>query len=182
MTNRVVAMRYARALLEIAQKDADPERIERELSGVVALMNNHALLNDSLVSPAVPPSSKRELINTLAARAGDLSAITVRLLVLLAERHRLRLLAEILDVYRDRLMDLRGVVRARITTASPLPDDRIQAIARHLQDATGRAVKLEVEVDPAIIGGALTQVGSTVFDGSIARHLERLRQRFLSET
>ena len=181
MTNRGAAMRYARALLEVSQKGGDPERVERELSAFVALMHEHALLNRSLVSPAVPPSSKRALIDALTARAGDLSAITIRLLLLLAERDRVTLLSEILDVYRDRLMDLRGVVRARITTALPLPDDRVQNIARNLETATGKQVMLETAVDPAVIGGAVTQIGSTVFDGSIARHLARLRQRFLSE-
>ena len=181
MTNRAVAMRYARALFEVSQKDGDRERVERELSAFVAMMHGHALLNSSLVRPAVPPSSKRALVDALTARAGDPSAITVRLLSLLAERDRLTLLSEILDIYRDRLMDLRGVVRARITTASPLPEDRVQIIARNLETATGKQVMVETAVDPAVIGGAVTQIESTVFDGSIARHLARLRQRFLSE-
>ena len=181
MTNRAAAMRYARALLEISQKDGDPERVERELSAFVRLMHGHARLNSSLVSPAVPPASKRALIDALTARAGDLSAITVRLLSLLADRDLLTLLSEILGVYRDRLMDLRGVVRATITTVSPLPEDRVQTFARNLETSTGKQVVLDTAVDPTVIGGAVAQIGSTVFDGSIARHLARLRQRFLSE-
>ena len=181
MTNRAAAMRYARALLEVAENEGDPEQVERDLSGFVTLMKKHELLNDSLISPAVPPASKRAVINELVTRAGDLSEITARLLTLLAERDRLRLLGEILDGYRAQLRTLRGAVRARITTASPLPSDRVEAIARQIQDALGRKVTLNTEVDPAMIGGALTQIGSTVFDGSVSRHLERLRQRFLNE-
>ena len=181
MTNRAAAMRYARALLEVTEKDGDPERVEREVSAFVVLMGDHDLLRSSLVSPTVPSASKRALIDALAARAGDLSAITVRLLALLAERDRLSLLSEILEVYRERLMDSRGIVRAQITTALPLPDERVQAITRDLENTTGKQVRLESAVDPEVIGGAVTQIGSTVFDGSVARHLARLRQQLLSE-
>ena len=142
MTNRAAAMRYARALLEISQKDGDPERAERELSAFVGLMHGHARLNSSLVSPAVPPASKRALIDALTARAGDLSAITVRLLLLLADRDRLTLLSEILDVYRDRLMDLpRSGARDhyhRVAIAGgPGPD--LRAESRNLDRQAGGA-------------------------------------------
>ena len=181
MTNRAAAMRYARALLEVTQEAGSAERVEGELSAFVALMKGHVVLHSRLVSPAVPAASKRALIDEIAARAGDLSAITVRLLELLADRDRLGLLAEILEVYGDRLLEYRGVVRASITTVAPLSDDRVETIARRLESAVGKQVRLDTAVDPALIGGVVTQVGSTVFDGSIARHLARLRERFLSE-
>ena len=181
MTNRAAAMRYARALLDVSEQDADPERVERELSEFVDLMTAHAMLRSSLVNPSVPPSKKRALMGELIKRLGDLSGITRRLLMLLAERDRLTILEEILEVYRKRLADLRGIVRAKVTTVSALPDERVQAIARALEIATGKEVQVETGVDTALVGGMVTQIGSTVYDGSIARHLERLRHRFLSQ-
>ena len=181
MTNRAAAMRYARALIEVSEQAADPERVERELAGFVNLMAAHALLRSSLVNPSVPPSKKRALMGELITRVGDLSGITRRLLMLLADRDRLTILSEILDAYRERLRDLRGIVRAKVTTVSALPDERVQAIARALEIATGKEVQVETGVDAALVGGMVTQIGSTVYDGSIARHLERLRRRFLSQ-
>ena len=117
----------------------------------------------------------------LLPRLGDILPVTRRLLVLLADRDRLSILGEILDMYRDRLMELRGVVRARITTASELPPERLGVIAATLEGATGKQVDLKTEVDVTLLGGVVTQIGSTVYDGSVAGHLARLRSRFLSE-
>ena len=78
MTNRAAAMRYARALLDVSEQDADPERVERELSEFVDLMTAHAMLRSSLVNPSVPPSKKRALMGELIKRLGDLSGITRR--------------------------------------------------------------------------------------------------------
>ena len=56
MTNSAAATRYARALLEVSQTDADPERVERELSAFVALTASHPSLARSLVNPGIPLS------------------------------------------------------------------------------------------------------------------------------
>ena len=181
MTNRAAAIRYSRALLEISQKEGDAERVEKELSNFVALMDSHASLRTSLISPAVTSTAKKELIEALLARAGSLSGTFIRLLTMLAERDRLELSAEILDEYRAQLTKSCGIICARITTASLLPHEKTKEIASELERVTGKQVMLEAGVDPTIIGGVITQIGSTVFDGSVARHLERLKQQFLSE-
>ena len=181
MTNRAAAMRYARALLDVSSHLGELERVEREVSGFVTAMEEHSLLRKSLMNPAVPRAPKRALVETLLARGGNFSQITVRLLTLLAERGRLSLLPEILEVYQDRLMEHRGVVRARITTASPLSTDRVREIGQRLEAATGKQVSIETGVDPLVLGGVVTQIGSTVWDGSIARHLARLKQQFLGD-
>jgi F-type H+-transporting ATPase subunit delta len=181
MTNRAAAIRYSRALLETSQKEGDAERVEKELSDFVALMDSHASLRASLVSPAVPSTVKKELIEALLARAGSLSGIFIRLLTMLTECDRLGLVAEILDQYRAQLMKSRGIVRARITTAALLPHEKTKEIVSELERVTGKQVMLKAGVDSSIIGGVITQIGSTVFDGSVARHLERLKQQFLSE-
>ena len=181
MANHAAAMRYARALRDVSERQGELERVEREVSAFVALVDEHPMLSKSLLNPAVPAGPKRSVVLALFERAGDHSEITVRLLTLLAERNRLALLPEILEAYRDQLMERRGIVRARITTATPVPDERVQQISQRLETATGKQVIIEPGVDPSVIGGVVTQIGSTVWDGSIASHLARLRQRFLSE-
>ncbi len=181
MANRAAATRYARALLDVAERQGQLERVEQEASAFAALIEEQPLLRKSLLNPAVPPAPKRAVVASLLEHAGGQCEITVRLLTLLAERNRLTLLPEIVEVFRDQLMEHRGVVRARITTAEPLPAPRIEEITKRLASATGKQVMVETGTDPDVIGGLVTQIGSTVWDGSIARHLERLRHRFLSE-
>jgi F-type H+-transporting ATPase subunit delta len=79
--------------------------------------------------------------------------------------------------YRDRLLDFRGVVRAEVTTALPLDTSRADAIQKSLATLTGRTVLLATKIDPAIIGGLVARIGSTVYDGSVTRQLEKMKER-----
>jgi F-type H+-transporting ATPase subunit delta len=100
-----------------------------------------------------------------------------KLLVMLAERDRLVLVPDLLQAYRDRLFDHRNVIRAEITTTTPLAGDRVKAIEASLARASGRTVTLSATVDPAIIGGVVTRIGSTIYDGSVTRQLQRMKEK-----
>ena len=79
------------------------------------------------------------------------------------------------DRYRQRVMDEQGVVRAVVTTSTPIAADKATAIQQSLARATGHTVELSTHVDPEIIGGLVAKVGGTVFDASVVT--ERLRLR-----
>jgi len=182
MTNRTAALRYARALLDVAiTEHADLEAIERDLAAFTALFTAHPTLAKVLLNPAVPVPRKRAAVVELVARMNP-APILAKLLALLADRDRLVLLPDLLASYRDRLLDHRNVVRAEITTATPLADGRSTAIERQLAQATGRTVTLQTRTDPAIIGGMVARIGSTVYDGSITRQLARMKERLIEGT
>jgi F-type H+-transporting ATPase subunit delta len=105
--------------------------------------------------------------------------VLAKLLLLLADRDRLILLGEVAAAFRQRMMEHQNVVRAEVTTAVPLGPERVAAMQQGLAQATGRQVLLEARVDPAIIGGAVARIGSTVYDGSVTTQLERLRQQLI---
>ncbi|HLB44539.1 MAG TPA: ATP synthase F1 subunit delta [Candidatus Limnocylindrales bacterium] len=180
MTNRTAARRYARALLDVCLKETDPQQVEQELVAFAGLVGAHAELARVLANPAVPSPRKRAAVAEILVRA-PVSPVLGRLLLLLAERDRLVLLPDLATAFRERLLDHRRVVRAAVTTAVPLPDDRVQALRQGLAAATGREVVLEASVDPAIVGGVVARVGSLVFDGSVTRQLERMREKLAQE-
>lgn len=177
MTTKTAAIRYARALVDVAVREkSDLRRIEDDLSSFIELLAGHPALKKILLNPAVPVPRKQAAVKALTARLG-VTPIAQKLLVLLAERDRLVLLDELLASYRDRLLALEDVVRAEVTTAVPLGSDRMQAIERGLSQATGRRVTLAAKVDPAIIGGVVARLGSTVYDASVTTQLEKMKQR-----
>ena len=177
MTNNTAAIRYARALLDVAIKEqTDVDQIERELTSFVELLAQYPALERVLLNPVVPVPRKRAAMDALTGRIGVLP-ILAKLLGLLAERDRLVLVPGLLAAYRDRLLDYRQVVRAEVTTTSPLTPERAKSIETSLARLTGRAVVLSTRVDPAIIGGVVTRIGSAVYDGSVTRHLERMREK-----
>jgi F-type H+-transporting ATPase subunit delta len=73
-----------------------------------------------------------------------------------------------------------GVVAANVTTARPIPDDVKNALRDSLSSAAGRTVRLSFVTDDKIIGGIVTQIGSTIFDGSVQGQLERLTADFVN--
>jgi F-type H+-transporting ATPase subunit delta len=129
-----------------------------------------------LLNPVVPVPRKRAAMGALTSR-GQLLPMVSKLLGLLAERDRLVLLPDLLSAYRDRLLEFRNVVRAEITTTTALPADRVKAIEASLARASGRTVMLSAKVDPQIIGGVVTRIGSTIYDGSVTRQLQRMKDK-----
>jgi F-type H+-transporting ATPase subunit delta len=177
MTNKTAAMRYARALLDVAIKErADLDQIERDLASVAALFTQYPALAHALLNPVVPVPRKRAAVAELLA-AGPVTPMVAKLVTLLTDRDRLVLIPDLLAGYRDRLLDHRNIVRAEVTTTASLPAERAKAIEASLSRSTGRTISLTTRVDPAIIGGVVTRIGSTVYDGSVARQLEKIRER-----
>jgi F-type H+-transporting ATPase subunit delta len=177
VTSRTAAVRYARALFDVALKErAELPAIEVQLASFADLFTAHPMLAKVLLNPAVPTPRKRAAVVELTKSAG-LSPILEKLLILLAERDRLVLLPELVAAYRERLAEHQKIVRANVTTATPLDGDRMQTIQQSLARATGRGVTLTAHVDPTIIGGLVARVGSTVYDASVTRQLEKMRRQ-----
>jgi len=179
VTARTAATRYARALFDVALKEkADFSRVQSELEQFDELIRGHETLERVLLNPAIPAPRKRMVVSELLARAQFLPIVS-KLFALLAERDRLVLLPDLIEAYRQRLLDHLKVVRAEVTTALALPSERAQAIGHTLARATGRRISLSTRVDPAIIGGIVARIGSTVYDASVTSHLQRVKQRMI---
>ena len=179
MTNRTAAIRYARALLDVAVKEkGDLQQIEAQLAEFVDLFKQHPTLEKVMLNPAVPVPRKRAAIAVLIARA-KLTPVLAKLIALLADRDRLVLLPDLLAGYRERLLDHLKVVRADVTTAVPLAADRATAVEQSLARMTGRTVTLATRVDPAIIGGVVARLGSIIYDGSVTTQLQKMKQRLV---
>jgi F-type H+-transporting ATPase subunit delta len=179
MTTRTSATRYARALLDVLLKESTVEQGVRDLAEVSALLQQFPELQRAFTTPTIPAARKRALVQELLPKL-SLSAPVGKLLLMLAERDRLVLLPDLIEVYRERVEDLQQIVRAQVTTAAPLAPERLTMLQQRLAQATGRTVKLTTKVDPSIIGGVRAQIGGTVYDGSIATQLESFRQKLES--
>jgi len=179
MTSAAAAKRYARAIFDVAIAEGnDLEQVGRELSNFAGLVAGHEALQRVLVNPAIPAARKRGVVEQLFERV-PVTPVVSRLLLLLAERDRLVLVPDLAVAYRTRLMDHQLVVRAEVTTAVPLAEDRAAALREGLAHATGRQVQLDVRVDPSIVGGAVARIGSTVYDGSVTTQLEKMKQQLV---
>jgi F-type H+-transporting ATPase subunit delta len=181
MTSRAAATRYARALFDLALAEKrDLAQLQAQLTGFAELVAGNESLARVLANPAIPPARKRGVVEQLIARAGELQPNLKKLLLLLADRDRLVLLPDVVQALQNRVMDHQNVVRAELVTAVALPHDRVAALTNGLARASGRQVHMDTRVDPGIIGGAVARIGSTVYDGSITRQLEKMKEALTS--
>jgi F-type H+-transporting ATPase subunit delta len=179
MTARTVARRYGGALFDVVSKSGDLARAGRDLNAVSTLLSGHADLYQALTSPAVPPSKKRAILSDVLEAAGGVTPEVTRMLDFMAERDRLALLAATAAVFDERLRQADRIVPAEIVTAVPLGEGQRSSLQAAIARASGKDVALSARVDPAIIGGVVARVGGVVFDGSVTRQLERLKQRLM---
>ena len=181
MTARAIARQYAHALFDVAEKSRQTERIGREMAEFASLIGSHEELSSVLTNPAIPRARKRAVMEALVQAAPDVSPEAARMLVLLADRDRIAHLAAIVAAFDERVREASRVTRAELTTPAPLDDGTRDRIVGALRQAVGRDVQITARVDPALVGGFTARVGSIVFDGSVRRHLERIRERLLTE-
>ena len=175
MTPATVARRYAAVLFDITQARGTTEQALTELQALRDLVAGHDQLRQVFETPLVPAQKKRSILDGLLAAAGQVTDEVRRLLLLLADRDRLMLLPGVAAAFADRLMRFKNIMSADVVTAVPLGAEERAALAGALAKAVGCQVTMHERVDPAIIGGVIARVGSTVFDGSVTRQIERLR-------
>jgi len=179
MTPRAAAARYARALFDVTRKERlDGEVVLRDLAAFAGLVKEHPELGRAFANPAIPPARKRAVVEQLLA-LHPVAPPVARLLAMLAERDRLPLIEDLTQAFRTRVMEQLQIVEAEVTTAMALPPDRVSALQQGIARATGRQVHLHTKVDPSIIGGAVTRIGSTVYDGSVTTQLQKLKQQLV---
>jgi len=177
LTSRAAAGRYAKALFDVLlPAGGDLDKAYTQIQQFADLLTAHPSLADVFGNPAIPVTGKRAVVRELLDRVGPMALPVSKLVLLLAERDRLMLLPDIAAAFRDRLLDHQKVIRGEVTTAVPLGADRLQALEQGLGQATGRRVMLQSRVDASIIGGAVTRIGSTVYDGSVTTQLEKMKQ------
>jgi len=180
MTAAAAARRYASALFDVVQKTGRVDAALRDLAGLRDLIAGHDLLRKVFETPAVPASRKRAMIDALLATGGAGEEVR-RLLQMMADRDRLALVPEVTASFEARVMTERRQMAAEVVTAAPLDGTHRDALAGALKRATGNDITISERVDPEMIGGLVAKVGSLVFDASITRQLQRMRQQLLTE-
>jgi F-type H+-transporting ATPase subunit delta len=180
MSNRTSAARYARALFEVAQKEADLSAVQADLNAIVGTARENPELGRVLASRALPDAARRSIVEAVGQKLG-VSAPVGKLLALLADRGRLELLPEIAAVYTERLLEHQNVVQADVITAVPLSPEAAERLQASLRSATGKQITMRVSVDPSLLGGVIARVGSTVYDGSVRTQLKKMRDQLVAQ-
>ena len=169
-----VAKVYAKALLGAAEKASQTDAVVEELAVVVRdVLDQSPKLEAVFASALISPEEKIHLLDRLFG--GRLSGVLLDFLKVVARHGRLDILRSI-DQQVAKLHDeLRGRVRMRLKTATPLEDGLAGRLTTSLEKLLGGVPQVDSQVDAELIGGIVLRVGDTVYDGSVARQLQQIR-------
>ena len=175
----VAANRYATALIDALYPDKAEDGL-RQLQQFAALLEEQPDSRRFLQNPALAGERRTRLLNEISAAWGFDRRVS-NFINILTARNRLPIFEEIIEEYQ-RLMDKRlGIVRAHVTSAQALNPNQQQELMRKFEQITGKQVRMNVSVDPSLIGGVVAQVGSTIYDGSVQQQLKAFKTRLSGE-
>lgn len=174
-----LARRYARALLQLADTPIQREIFGRDLASfarqvTVSEGEGQPTLLQVLSSGAYLVAERRNVLQRVLQKMA-LDPTVVKFLSFVYDRGRVDGIPQIARAYAEMADALAGRVHAKLTSARPLPADQVGKIKAALERATGKTILLDTAVDPELIGGVVTQVGSVVYDGSLKTQLSNIR-------
>ena len=174
-----VAIRYARALVDVLAEKNKLDGVE-SFYGFCDLVAGHKELSAVFANVTVDKAQKAAVAASLADKGG-LDELTRRFIKAIADNGRLDILREIREAVAQRVDKSKNIQSVTLTCAAPPADEDLSALRAGLEKALGCQVRVETRQDPAILGGVIARVGSTIYDGSISGRLNRLRRELVKE-
>lgn len=176
MSSPAVARRYAAALADVTLAQGETQEVLNELIEWEKMIDSSALLQELLNNPTIALEQKQKALKELIVRT-QLRPTTANFLRVLLKNHRLGNLSEINSRLAQVLDERAGVVSAEVISARPLEESSRHILQENLKRLTGREVRMKYLTDETLLGGMVTKIGSTVYDGSIRNQLEELGKR-----
>ena len=179
MSVETVARRYALALADVVANSSETETVKNELKTWEALINANTDLQTAFSNPAISQADKEKVLNNLIEKTKP-TKTTANFLRVLIRNGRLTEIGAINTKFASILEERSGVVSANITSARELSETQKTEVLLNLELLTGKRMNLEFKTDESLIGGMVTRIGSTVYDGSVKTQLQELKQQLVN--
>ena len=174
------ATRYARAFADVvASARLDAGALDRQFQDFLATWDASAELREVFVNPAIPATQKVAILDKLNSRMGVQKELR-NLLAVLINNDRIGEVHEVATAWRAEMQERMGIRQAEIVTARELTAGEREELIAGVGKLAGSRIEPTFKLDPAIIGGTVVRVGSTVWDGSVRGRLERLKEALIA--
>ena len=168
-----LAGRYALALFELARDEKKLEAVGASLATLKQALAESADLKSLISSPLLGRDEQGRAANAVAESL-KLDPLTRNFIGVLAGNRRLSKLPDVIRAFNLLAAGHRGEITAEVTSARPLNDGQVDAIKQNLRTRMGRDIAVDLNVDPAILGGLVVKIGSQMIDSSIRTKLNSL--------
>ena len=168
-----LAGRYAIALFELARDEKQIDEVGASLARLRQAVTESADLRELISSPLIGREDQARAIGAVVGSLG-LDRLTGNFVGVLAQNRRLSQIPAVIRNFNLLAARHRGEITAEVTSARPLDDDQVGQIKQQLRTRMGRDIAVELNVDPAILGGLVVKIGSQMIDSSIRTKLNTL--------
>ncbi|HTU23852.1 MAG TPA: ATP synthase F1 subunit delta [Pirellulales bacterium] len=175
-----ISATYAKALLAVCEEASKTTKVAAEAADIASWLAGQPKFEQVLASELLGDDEKQRIIDRVFATRYDQTLVDF--LRVLSRRDRLGLLRPILIEVGRQHREIRGHVHVQITTATPLAEAAAAKLASALRALVDGEPQLEIKVDPELIGGTVVRIGDTVYDGSVARQLQRLESQMINRS
>lgn len=178
MSNQVlvsaVARRYAHALLDASIKQRNFTAVLDELEMFRKQLGDVPALRELFLNPAVPPQKRKKVLDDIGKKAGT-HQLTLNFLQTLIHRDRLNLLDQVILSAEQQFLERQGILVVEVITARPLEPEEERQLVDKLEKFTGKKIQIDNHIDKSLVGGAVTRIGTTLYDGSVTTQLDQLK-------
>lgn len=178
MSEIVIAKRYAKALLNLAQQENALEVVEKSMSELSENYQHSEDLQKVFFDTKIQKSVKEGVLAKVLETLEAPKLVQTFAFYLLAKR-RIVLLPEIQIAFSSLVREKLGRLDAKVTVAQELPSSTASELEKKLSEYSGKDVRVNYINDPTILGGVVTQIGSMVIDGSLRNQLNRIHQSII---
>ncbi len=176
---RTIAKRYARALVELSEEKKIVDKTRDDFAAFVGAVDAVPDMQKLFASPVMTPENKKAVIKDLSGKL-NMQATSQRFVEHLAETGRIRYIKDVYEAFLDILAEKQNRAMARVTTAVSLNNGDLGEIKKKLEVLTGKQVDVDHKVDASLIGGAVAQIGSVIYDGTIKNQLNKMRNQLVN--
>ena len=167
---------YAAALVDVFRAEGDLDGLSDEFFGAAQALEANPELRETLGDRRIPVERKQAIVGDLVGQRA--SNVTVASIDLLIATGHIRELTSVAERLADVAAAEHGAVLAEVRSAADLDAEQVARLEAALSKAVGRKVEAKVIVDPKVVGGVVTKIGDTVFDGSVRARLDELRDEW----
>ena len=175
MSSQTIARRYASALADVIMERGEKHQVQEELAAWEKMISESTPLLEAFSNPTVAYEQKGKVLNELIART-KVRPTTANFLRILLKNQRLAELPQVNAKLAEVLDERAGVISAQVASARAVSDSNKALLEERLVQMTGKKARLSFEIDESLLGGIVTRIGSTIYDGSVRNQLRRLRE------
>jgi F-type H+-transporting ATPase subunit delta len=180
MITKMLARRYAKALLEAANKAGEEKNITGQFLEFAELAGSNSDMKKILNSPVISPLTRKKIIEKISEKSGY-NIILINFLLLLNEKGRIKHFPGIYEAYMELLDESQGILNAKLSFAGRLSDAESEKIRKILERISGKSVKLDIDEDRSLIGGIRVEMAGTIYDGSLKNRIKMLKDQLTGE-